>query len=33
LGQAMFVVDIDVRSIRFKKVPFFAAPVDRKSLK
>jgi hypothetical protein len=33
LGQAMFVVDIDVRSIRLKKVPFFDAPVDRKSLK
>jgi hypothetical protein len=33
LGQAMFVVDIDVWSSRLKKAPFFAALVDRKSLK
>ena len=30
LGQAMFVVDIDVWSSRLKKAPFFAALVDRK---
>jgi hypothetical protein len=33
LGQAMFVVDIDVRSSRLKNAPFFAALVDGKSLK
>jgi hypothetical protein len=33
LGQAMFVVDIDVWSSRLKNAPFFAALVDGKSLK